>query len=105
MHARPVSAALHAPHLAGRLPLGRTLAAAALALSGTLPEGPAWLLALLAVILLGVPHGEIARPYLRPRFGRAWFLVFAAPYLALAALTLPHILLDGLVRRLERLEP
>ena len=37
--------------------------------------------------------------------GQAWFLVFAAPYLALAALTLPHILLDGLVRRLERLEP
>ena len=68
------------------------MVATALAATGTLPEGPAWLLTLLAVILLGVPHGaldgEIARPLLRPRFGRGWFLVFAAPYLALAALVL-----------------
>ncbi len=93
MHvARPVLAAPRASHPAGWLPWGRVLVAAALALTGTLPEGPAWLLALLAVILLGVPHGaldgEIARPLLRPRFGRAWFMVFAAPYLALSALVL-----------------
>lgn len=78
-----------ASRVGGRLPWERALVAAALALSGVLPEGPAWLLALSAVILLGVPHealnAEIARPHLRPRCGRAWFAVFAAPYLALAA--------------------
>lgn len=93
MHvARPVLAAPHSSHPARRLPWGRVLVAAALALTGALPEGPAWLLALLAVILLGVPHGaldgEVARPLLRPRLGRAWFIVFAAPYLALSALVL-----------------
>ena len=76
----------------GRVPWGQALIATALAATGALPEGPAWLLALLTVILLGVPHGaldgEIARPLLHPRFGRGWFLVFAAPYLALAALVL-----------------
>ncbi len=44
------------------------------------------------MIGLGVPHGaldgEVARPFLRPRFGRAWFAVFAAPYLALTAAVL-----------------
>ena len=48
--------------------------------------------ALLAIIVLGVPHGaldgEIARPYLRARYGRLWFGVFAAPYLGLAAMVL-----------------
>nr|WP_321984451.1 Brp/Blh family beta-carotene 15,15'-dioxygenase [uncultured Lichenicoccus sp.] len=48
--------------------------------------------ALLAIILLGVPHGaldgEIARPYLRTRYGRLWFVVFAVPYLGLAAMVL-----------------
>ena len=90
MHiARPALAAPRASRIGEQLPWKRALVAAALALSGALPEGPAWLLALLAVILLGVPHGaldgEIARPHLRPRFGRTWFIVFAAPYLALAA--------------------
>ena len=93
MHiARPALAAPRASRIGEQLPWKRALVAAALALSGALPEGPAWLLALLAVILLGVPHGaldgEIARPHLRPRLGRAWFIVFAAPYLALATLVL-----------------
>ena len=70
----------------------KLLVAVALALSATLPGGLPWLLALAAVIVLGVPHGaldgEIARPLLRPRFGRSWFLVFAAPYLALASAVL-----------------
>lgn len=89
---RTALAAPRASHVGERLPRGRVLIAVALALSGALPEGPAWLLALLAVILLGVPHGaldgEIARPHLWPRFGRTWFVVFAAPYLALATLVL-----------------
>lgn len=50
------------------------------------------LAALMAVIVLGVPHGaldgEIARAVLRPRLGRAWFAAFALPYLALIALVL-----------------
>ncbi|MCA1481005.1 beta-carotene 15,15'-dioxygenase, Brp/Blh family, partial [Bradyrhizobium sp. NBAIM08] len=44
------------------------------------------------IILLGVPHGaldgEVARPLLRPRWGRWWFGVFAVPYLLLAAAVL-----------------
>ena len=93
MHvASPPLVAPRAPHIAWRLPWARALVAAAIALTGTLPEGQAWMLALLAVILLGVPHGaldgEIARPLLRPRFGRGWFVVFSLPYLALAALVL-----------------
>jgi hypothetical protein len=59
----------------------------ALACSAVLPLGQRWEFALVAMIVLGVPHGaldgEIARPLLRPRFGRAWFPVFALPYLAL----------------------
>lgn len=70
----------------------RLLVAAALVLSATLSGGLPWLLALATVVVLGVPHGaldgEIARPLLRPRFGRSWFLVFAAPYLALASAVL-----------------
>ncbi len=50
------------------------------------------LVTLVAIIVLGVPHGaldgELARVALRPRFGSAWFGVFALPYLALSALVL-----------------
>ena len=55
---------------------------------------PAWATgcALAAIILLGVPHGaldgEIARPWMRARFGAGWFAAFALPYLGLAALVL-----------------
>ena len=63
-----------------------------LAASASLPQFFAWPAALAVVILLGVPHGaldgEVARPLLRPRFGRAWFLVFALPYLSLSAAVL-----------------
>ncbi len=71
---------------------GRVGAGAALSLSAALPTGAQWLCALAVIIVLGVPHGaldgEVARPVLRPRFGRAWFLVFSLPYLALSALVL-----------------
>ena len=59
-----------------------------LAVLALLPVPAAWLATTAAIIALGVPHGaldgEVARPMLQPRFGRAWFLVFALPYLALA---------------------
>lgn len=96
MHAAYPGAAISAA-AAARLRLGaflsaRLLVAAALALSAMLPDGLPWMLALAAVIVLGVPHGaldgEIARPLLRPRFGSGWFVVFAAPYLALAGAVL-----------------
>jgi len=70
------------------------LAGLALLLGATagLPRPAAGVAALIVVIALGVPHGaldgEVARPLLRPRFGRAWFAVFALPYLALSALVL-----------------
>ena len=57
-----------------------------------LDEAARTILVLAVVVLLGVPHGaldgEIARPLLRPRFGALWFLVFALPYLGLAAAVL-----------------
>ena len=66
--------------------------AALLAATALLPQPLAWSAALVAVVLLGVPHGaldgEVARPMLRPRFGRAWFAVFALPYLSLSAAVL-----------------
>ena len=66
--------------------------AALLVATVLLPQPLAWVAALAAVILLGVPHGaldgEVARPLLRPRFGRAWFLVFSLPYLSLSAAVL-----------------
>lgn len=67
-------------------------AGAALSLSAALPTGAQWTCALAVIILLGVPHGaldgEAARAVLQPRFGRAWFMVFSLPYLALSALVL-----------------
>jgi beta-carotene 15,15'-dioxygenase len=60
--------------------------------SASLPREASWLVALTVVIILGVPHGAldgaVAAPLLRPRFGRAWFGVFAIPYLGLSALIL-----------------
>lgn len=60
--------------------------------SAFLPREASWLVALGAVIVLGIPHGAldgaVAAPLLRPRYGRAWFGVFAVPYLALSALVL-----------------
>lgn len=68
------------------------LAGAALTLSAALPPGAQHVCALVAIVALGVPHGaldgEAAWAVLRPRFGRAWFPVFAFPYLALSALVL-----------------
>ena len=68
------------------------LAGAALTLSAVLSSDARHVCALAAVVALGVPHGaldgEAARAVLRPRFGRAWFPVFAFPYLALSALVL-----------------
>jgi len=68
------------------------LAGPALALSALVPPDAQCLGALLAVIVLGVPHGaldgEIARSLLRPRFGWAWFPIFSLPYLVLFALVL-----------------
>ena len=50
------------------------------------------LVTLVAIIVLGVPHGaldgELARVALQPRFGPTWFGVFALPYLGLSALVL-----------------
>lgn len=68
--------------------------AAALLVAATalLPREAGWAAVLALVIGLGVPHGaldgEVAKPFLAPRFGRAWFPVFAAPYLALTAAVL-----------------
>ncbi|TPG59193.1 hypothetical protein EAH89_06535 [Roseomonas nepalensis] len=57
-----------------------------------MPRPLAWTATLAVVLLLGIPHGaldgEVARPLLRPRFGRAWFLAFAVPYLSLSAAVL-----------------
>lgn len=79
----------------GDLPLPPVLLlvlAAGLGATALLPTPAATVAALAAVILLGVPHGaldaEVARPLLRPRFGRTWFFVFAVPYLTLSAAVL-----------------
>lgn len=68
------------------------LAVLGLVASAFLPREASWLVALTAVIVLGVPHGAldgaVAAPLLRPRYGRAWFGVFAIPYLGLSALVL-----------------
>lgn len=77
---------------AKRLPMAGALVALALVASATLPREASWLAALAAVIVLGVPHGAldgaVAAHLLRPRYGRAWFGVFAVPYLGLSALVL-----------------
>ncbi len=63
-----------------------------MAVSAVLPLGSQHVCALLAIIMLGVPHGaldgEIARAILRPRLGWAWFPAFSLPYLSLFALVL-----------------
>ena len=68
------------------------IVAGLLAATALLPHAAQWLAILAAIVLLGVPHGaldgEIARPLLRPQFGRAWFIVFALPYLSLVAAVL-----------------
>ncbi len=68
------------------------LAGLALAFSVSLSFESQRVCALLAIIVLGVPHGaldgEIARSLLQSRFGRAWFPVFSLPYLSLFALVL-----------------
>ena len=57
-----------------------------------LPWQAGWVCAVGTIVLLGVPHGaldvEIGRTLFRPRLGRAWFPVFALPYLALVAVVL-----------------
>jgi Brp/Blh family beta-carotene 15,15'-monooxygenase len=76
-----------------RRPVGLIwLAGVAIALTALLPADLRVPGALTLVIVLGVPHGaldgEIACGLLRPRFGAAWFPVFAAPYLLLFSLVL-----------------
>lgn len=77
---------------AGLLPLASAIVALALVASAALPREASWLVALAIVIVLGVPHGAldgaVAAPLLRPRYGWAWFGVFAVPYLGLSALVL-----------------
>lgn len=77
---------------AGLLPLAGAIVALALVTSAVLPREASWLVALVIVIVLGVPHGAldgaVAGPLLRPRYGRAWFGIFAVPYLGLSALVL-----------------
>lgn len=77
---------------AGLLPLAGAIVALALVTSAALPREASWLVALVIVIVLGVPHGAldgaVAAPLLRPRYGRAWFGIFAVPYLGLSALVL-----------------
>ncbi len=61
------------------------LAGIAVAASLALPWRVEWILALAAIIVLGIPHGaldvEIGRTLLRKRLGRWWFFAFAVPYL------------------------
>lgn len=76
----------------GAASCGLPACAVLLAATAFLPREAGWAATLVLVIGLGVPHGaldgEVAKPFLRPRFGRAWFPVFAAPYLALTAAVL-----------------
>ena len=75
------------------VPLGLPAFGVAFAAAATaLPPVARDLLALLAIIVLGIPHGaldvELARTRLRHRFPVTWFGVFALPYLSLSALVL-----------------
>lgn len=84
------------PEAFGRLhPLA--VGAAALAMAAASPllwsvQPEALAVAATALILLGVPHGavdhRVARPLLRRRLGRAWFVGFTATYLGAAGLVL-----------------
>lgn len=68
------------------------LAGVVVAATAAWPWHIAWPCVIAVLILLGVPHGaldsEIARALLRPRFGKAWFGVFALPYLSLFAVVM-----------------
>ncbi len=68
------------------------MAAPAIALTVLMPQQVGWPVVTALIILLGVPHGaldgEICRAILRPRHGRAWFAVFAVPYMLLFAAVL-----------------
>lgn len=68
------------------------LAGVAVAFTAVWPWQVAWPWVIAVLIVLGVPHGsldaEIARALLRPRFGKAWFGVFALPYLSLFAVVM-----------------
>ena len=68
------------------------LALPAFAATALLPWQVGWTCAVGVIVVLGVPHGaldvEIGRTLFRPRFSRAWFPIFALPYLALVALVL-----------------
>lgn len=70
----------------------RIAVVALLAATASLALDAQTIVALAVIIVLGVPHGaldgEIARPFLQPRFGIAWFPIFALPYLGLAACVL-----------------
>ncbi len=87
-----LAAPLRAGRPVTRFELGRPLLMAGLAGTAMLRPEVGTIAVLLAVIVLGVPHGaldgEVARAVLRPRLGSAWFAVFALPYLALAGLVL-----------------
>ena len=73
-------------------PLVRCVLALLVAASALLQPEAQSICALVAIIVLGVPHGaldgEIARDVLHRRFGWTWFPIFAVPYLALSALVL-----------------
>ena len=68
------------------------LALPTLGASAFFPWQTGWVVAVATIVLLGVPHGaldvEIGRTLFRPRWGWAWFPIFALPYLALVALVL-----------------
>lgn len=68
------------------------LAVPALLASALLPWPLRWSVVTAVVVVFGVPHGaldvEIGRTWLRARYPRAWFLLFATPYLLLVGLVL-----------------